>query len=347
LLAQEADIIIKTLIVDDSKFMRTIIADILNSDPEIEVIGEAENGYRAIELVELLKPDVVTMDVEMPEMNGINALREIMKMSKPPAVVMLSALTHEGADATLEALSLGAVDFIPKPSGTISPDLRKTGMGIIEKVKTAANANIATVASRVKADIPVKPLDKLIVIGASTGGPPVIEEILSNLPLNARFKVAVVQHMPKGFTRRFARRLDNISEYNVEEAVDGDTLGDGQVLIAPGDHHMVLEKNGDISVRLNKDAPINNVRPSVEPTLISASRICGSNTIAIILTGMGKDGQLGVQFVKKAGGKVIAQSKETSVVFGMPMRAIETGCVDVIAHSSDIAKAILRLSGGY
>jgi two-component system chemotaxis response regulator CheB len=153
--------------------------------------------------------------------------------------------------------------------------------------------------------------------------------------------------MPKGFTRRFARRLDNISEYNVEEAVDGDTLGDGQVLIAPGDHHMVLEKNGDISVRLNKDAPINNVRPSVEPTLISASRICGSNTIAIILTGMGKDGQLGVQFVKKAGGKVIAQSKETSVVFGMPMRAIETGCVDVIAHSSDIAKAILRLSGGY
>jgi len=331
--------------VDDSKFMRTIITDILNSDPEIEVIGEAENGIRAVELVELLKPDVVTMDIEMPEMDGLTALKEIMKSPKPPAVVMLSALTHEGADATLDALSSGAIDFIPKPSGTISPDLRKSGIEIIEKVKTAAEANLNAVSDGKSFKDRIGPLEKLIVIGASTGGPPVIEEIMSNLPISARFKVAIVQHMPKGFTQRFARRLDTVSEYVVEEAGDGDILRAGHALVAPGDYHMVLERNNDIFVRLNRDIPINNVRPSVEPTLISAAKINGPDTIAVILTGMGKDGQVGVQFVKKAGGKVIAQSKDTSVVFGMPKRAIETGCVDVVADSANIVKAILKLAG--
>ena len=335
--------IIKTLVVDDSKLMRTIIADILNSDPDIEVIGEAENGIRAIELVRLLKPNVVTLDVEMPQMDGLTALKEIMKLPNPPAVVMLSALTKKGADVTLEALNLGAVDFIPKPSGTVSPDLRIEGMEIIEKVKIAAKANLPAMPRKAIRKR-TESLEKLLVIGASTGGPPVVEHILSRLPGSAQFKVAIVQHMPKGFTARFAKRLDSISEYAVKEARDGDVLKKGHAFVAPGDYHMVLDGSEKIIVRLNKDAPINNVRPSLEPTLISAAKACGKNTIAVILTGMGKDGQVGVQFVKKAGGKVIAQSRETSVVFGMPKRAIETGCVDVVAHSWDIADEIMRLA---
>lgn len=325
--------------------MRTIVSDILNSDPEIEVIGEAENGVRAIELVELLSPDVVTLDVEMPEMDGLTALKKIMKLPNPPAVVMLSALTKKGADTTLEALNSGAIDFVPKPSGTVSLDLRKVGMELIEKVKMAAKATLPLQSKKtVERKEKIESLEKLLVIGASTGGPPVIEEIMSKLPVSAKLRIAIVQHMPKGFTARFANRLDSISEYCVDEAVDGEILRKGCALIAPGDYHMVLQGNGEIRVRLNKDAPINNVRPSVEPTLISAAKVGGKNTIAVILTGMGKDGQVGVQFVKKSGGKVIAQSKETCVVFGMPMRAIETGCVDMIVDSWDIADAILKLA---
>jgi len=333
--------------VDDSKFMRTLISDILNSDPEIEVIGEAANGVEAIEKVKLLKPDVVTMDIEMPKMDGLTAVSEIMKLPSPPAIVMLSAHTHEGADATLEALRRGAVDFMPKPSGTISPDIKKKGLELIEKVKAATKAKIVAPKKKaIKEKRKVSPVGKLIIIGASTGGPPVIEEIMSNLPVSAQFRVVIVQHMPKGFTERFARRLDAVSEYIVREAKDGDILRRGLALVAPGDYHLVLEgANNEIVARLNKDKPINGVRPSVEPTLISASRVGGPDTIAVILTGMGKDGQVGVQFIKKAGGKVIAQSEKSCVVFGMPKRAIETGCVDVIADSSEIVDAILKLAG--
>ncbi len=338
--------IIKTLVVDDSKFMRTIIVDILNSDPEIEVIGEAEDGERAVELVSLLRPDIVTMDVEMPKMDGITALKEITKSMNPPAVLMLSAKTQDGAEATLKALELGAVDFIPKPSGTISPDLRRDGVDIIEKVKTAAKAKMPPLTDVEPVKGRVKPLEKLIVIGASTGGPPIVEKILSKLPLSAKFRIVVIQHMPKDFTLRFATRLNSISEYSVKEAEDGDMVKPGCALVAPGDYHLVLEDRGNgVFVRLNQDASINNVRPSLEPTLISASRVDGANTIAVILTGMGKDGQVGVQFVKKSGGKIIAQNKESSIVFGMPKRAIETGCVDIVADISGIVYNILKLAG--
>jgi len=329
--------------------MRTVISDTLNSDPEINVIGEAGDGIEAVEKVRELKPDVVTMDVEMPRMDGLTAVSEIMKLQSPPAIVMLSALTQEGADATFEALKRGAVDFLPKPSGTVSPDLRKKGFELIEKVKNAAVAKVSVYKRVVKPKPAIKhvtPLGKLIVIGASTGGPPVVEEIVSSLPLSARFRVVIVQHMPKGFTSRFARRLDSVSDYNVKEATDGDKLKGGVVYVAPGDYHLVLEKkNGYVVTRLNKDQPINGVRPSVEPTLISAARVDGPNTIAIILTGMGKDGQVGVQFVKDAGGKVIAQSRESCVVFGMPKRAIETGCVDVVTDIPDIVNSVLKLAG--
>ncbi len=329
--------------------MRTVISDTLNSDPEIEVIGEAGDGIEAVEKVKELKPDVVTMDVEMPRMDGLTAVSEIMKLQNPPAIVMLSALTQEGADATFEALKRGAVDFISKPSGTVSPDLRKKGFELIKKVKNAAIAKVPVYRRAVKpkpAIRHVSPLEKLIVIGASTGGPPVVEEILSSLPLSARFRVIVVQHMPRGFTGRFARRLNSVSEYEVREAADGDRLKGGLAYVAPGDYHLVLEReNGDIVIRLNRDQPINGVRPSVEPALISAARVDGPNTIAVILTGMGKDGQVGVQFVKDAGGKVIAQNRESCVVFGMPKRAIETGCVDVVADPHDIVNSVLKLAG--
>jgi two-component system chemotaxis response regulator CheB len=169
---------------------------------------------------------------------------------------------------------------------------------------------------------------------------------MSNLPVSAQFRIVIVQHMPEGFTERFARRLNSVSEYEVREAKDGEILRKGLALVAPGDYHLIIhEVNKEIVARLSRDKPINGVRPSVEPTLISASRVCGSNTIAVILTGMGKDGQIGVQFVRKAGGKVIAQSKRTCVVYGMPKRAIETGCVDVVADACDIADEILKLAG--
>lgn len=324
--------------------MRTIISDVLNSDPEIKVIGEAENGVEAIELVNLLNPDVITLDIEMPKMDGITTVGELMKLNKPPAIVMLSAHTHEGADLTLEALSRGATDFMPKPSGTISPDLKIKGFELIEKVKNASKSKIHVIKQK-KISNSVGPLNKLVVIGASTGGPPVIESILSNLPISAQLRIVVVQHMPKGFTGRFANRLNSVTEYTVKEAEQGDKLRNGLVLIAPGDYHTVLERKGiDIVVKLNKDKPINNVRPSVEPTLISASRV-ERNTIVAILTGMGKDGQVGVQFVKKAGGKIIAQSKESCVVFGMPKWAIETGCVDEVVHGSHIAETIVKIAG--
>lgn len=327
--------------------MRSIISDILNSDPEIEVIGEAEDGQKAIDLIGSLKPDVVTMDVEMPRMDGITAVKEIMRTLNPPQILMLSALTQEGADASMEALELGAVDFIAKPSGTVSPDLKKDGIGIIDKVKMAAEANLPSPTKVKSVKEKVNPLEKLLIIGGSTGGPPVVEEIVSNLPISAKFRVVIVQHMPKDFTPRFASRLDSVSEYSVKEAKNGDKLEPGCALVAPGDYHLVLEQgNNGVFVNLNKDALINNVRPSVDPTLVSASKVDGANTIAVILTGMGKDGQVGVQFTKKANGKVIAQSKESAVVYGMPKRAIETGCVDTVADNFGIVDNILKLAGG-
>ncbi len=336
---------IRVLVVDDSAFMRKMITQILNSDPEIEVIATARDGEDAIKKVEKLRPDVVTLDVEMPRVDGLTALAYIMNKSPLP-VVMLSALTGEGTKATVKALSYGAVDYIQKPSGTISLDIEKIRDEIIRKVKLAANARVRKLKLENRKP---KKIDfhsftkKLVVIGASTGGPQALVEIISHLPKNIPASILVVQHMPKQFTRSFAERLDSLSEIEVEEAEEGDRIIEGKALLAPGDYHMLVNNS---KITLDDGPKINSVRPAVDPTMISAAEAYGENVIGVILTGMGNDGAYGIKVIKEKGGTTIAQDESTSVVFGMPKAAIATGCVDKVLPLHEISKEIIALLGG-
>ncbi|WP_423792964.1 protein-glutamate methylesterase/protein-glutamine glutaminase [Methanocaldococcus indicus] len=357
---------IRVLVVDDSAFMRKVISDILNSDPEIEVVGTAKDGLEAIELVKKLEPDVITMDVEMPRMNGLEAVRKIMEI-KPTPIVMLSALTKEGSRVTFEALEAGAVDFIPKPSGSISLDIRKIGQEIIEKVKQAAKAKLVRrrpitrpttstqqqpaeekpkVPGAVVEELPF-PESKLsemcVIIGSSTGGPPVVTEIISKLPKKMP-PIFVVQHMPPGFTKLFADRINQVSVLNVKEAEHGERVQPGYVYIAPGDYHMLLRKRGsNVYIALDNQMPkVNGCRPAVDVTADSVANVYGGKAVGVILTGIGRDGAYGFKKIKEKGGKIIAQNKETCVVFGMPKAVIEMGIADAVLPPSEIPKAIVK-----
>ncbi|XRO77669.1 protein-glutamate methylesterase/protein-glutamine glutaminase [Methanocaldococcus sp. 10A] len=357
---------IRVLVVDDSAFMRKVISDILNSDPEIEVIGTAKDGVEAVELVQKLQPDVVTMDVEMPRMNGLEAVRKIMEI-RPTPIVMLSALTREGSKITFEALEAGAVDFIPKPSGSISLDIRKIGEDIIKKVKQAAKAKvvkrirtttISKPTTEIKGETTVSqmssatgelmvPDSKLkemcVIIGSSTGGPPVVTEIISKLPKKMP-PIFVVQHMPPGFTKLFADRINQVSKLNVKEAEHGERVMPGYVYIAPGDYHMLLTKRGDnVYISLDNKMPkVNGTRPAVDITAEAVANIYGGKSVGVILTGIGKDGAYGFKKIKEKGGKIIAQDGKTCVVFGMPKAVIELGIADVVLPPSEIPRAIVK-----
>ncbi|AIJ05777.1 response regulator receiver modulated CheB methylesterase [Methanocaldococcus bathoardescens] len=357
---------IRVLVVDDSAFMRKVISDILNSDPEIEVIGTAKDGVEAVELVQKLQPDVVTMDVEMPRMNGLEAVRKIMEI-RPTPIVMLSALTKEGSKITFEALEAGAVDFISKPSGSISLDIRKIGEDIIKKVKHAAKAKVVkkipTIAKpkpatedRVETAVSqissateelMAPDSKLkemcVIIGSSTGGPPVVTEIISKLPKRMP-PIFVVQHMPPGFTKLFADRINQVSKLNVKEAEHGERVMPGYVYIAPGDYHMLLTKRGDnVYISLDNKMPkVNGTRPAVDITAEAVANIYGGKSVGVILTGIGKDGAYGFKKIKEKGGKIIAQDGKTCVVFGMPKAVIELGIADLVLPPSEIPRAIVK-----
>ncbi|MEO0270284.1 MAG: chemotaxis response regulator protein-glutamate methylesterase [candidate division WOR-3 bacterium] len=312
---------IKVLVVDDSYLMRILISDILSSFSDIEVVGTAKDGKEAIELVKKLKPDVVTLDYEMPGLSGIEVLEHIMKENPIPCI-MLSAYTKEGAELTLSALSKGAFDFVTKPSGSISMDIDKIKMELYEKIKLAKNVNPHILKFKFK-KVEIKEKEKVkkvnaIGIVSSTGGPPVIEFILKNIP-KVKVPIFIVQHMPKSFTSLFAERLKIVTGKKVFEARDKEKVKEGYIYIAPGGIHMSLKKiKEEIFIDLIDEEPKWGVKPSGDYILSAIAEIYGENSIGIILTGMGKDGSEGAKKIKENGGIIISQNKETSVIYGMP-----------------------------
>lgn len=337
----------RAVVADDSHFMQSVISDILE-DGGIEVVGQARNGREAVEKVAALEPDVVTMDVEMPEMNGIEAVEEIMA-ANPTPVLMLSAHTDENADVTFEALDKGAVDFFTKPGGEVSMEMSRLEDQLVEMVSSVAEADVTEGTDEVGPVETAAPTTRTyldnptLLIGSSTGGPKMVERVLSELPLEVDFRVLIIQHMPDGFTGRFAKRLDGRSDYDIREASDGDRIGGGEGLVACGGKHMVVSNyhNGRLRVKLTEDPPVNSVRPAVDMTMSSAAEVIDDPLIGVILTGMGGDGAAGIKAVKAVGGQTLAQDEETSAVFGMPKRAIETGYVDDVLPIEDIPEGIL------
>lgn len=348
---------IKVLVVDDSALMRKLLSEILQEDPEIEVIAQAKNGREAVELTSTLRPDVIVMDIQMPVMNGLDAIKEIMKVSPTP-VVVFSALTKDDSELALTALEYGAVDVLAKPGGSISLNVCDVKQELIGKVKVAANINIARKLGKQKLSqgflLSKKKSPKLYpqsiaTIVASTGGPSTLIEVLANMPLNPTLAILIIQHMPPLFTRELATRLNARSLYDVKEAEDGETIMGGRAYVAPGDYHMVVEKSssGILKIRLNKGPKVNFVRPSADVTLMSLTNTFDGLIIAAILTGMGKDGCEGARVVKRAGGRVIAQDPETCIVEGMPQSVISAGLADAILPPKMIGLKILEFARSY
>ncbi|MGQ9656398.1 MAG: protein-glutamate methylesterase/protein-glutamine glutaminase [Fimbriimonadales bacterium] len=338
---------LRVLVVDDSMFMRRMISDLLNQDAELEVVGAAKNGQEGLEMARQLKPDVITLDVEMPVMDGVTMLQQLMQQ-QPTPVLMLSSLTKEGADITLKCLELGAVDFVTKPSGSISLDIYKISSQIIEKVKAVARARIAVAPSAAR-PTPAPPLPSplvgrptadapLVVIGSSTGGPRALNTVMSSLPIGLHAKVLLIQHMPEGFTRSLAERLDRNSAFSVREAQGGEVLQAGVAYLAPGGKHLKLERGGKIV--LSDDPPVHGVRPSVDVALLSIAQSYQGPLVVAILTGMGSDGAAGLRALAAKGAYTIAEDESTCVVFGMPRAAIQTGAVKRSAPLHQIAEAI-------
>lgn len=320
---------IRVLIVDDSAFMRHALRRALSEDQGFEVVGTATDGANAVRLAVSLRPDVITMDVEMPVMDGISAVREIMGVLPTP-IVMVSTLTHAGAEATLAALEAGAVEYVPKGSNTgehmatLTPLLiaavQRASHSRPRRTPRLAPARESSAPSRRSGGAAAH--DRLVVIGSSTGGPSALTEVVPRLPGDLGVPFVVVQHMPAVFTGPLARRLDGLSAVTVREAVDGDALEPNTVLVAPGDYHMVITAGR--RVHLTQTAPMHGVRPAVDVTLTSAAEHIGKGVTAVILTGMGRDGAAGACLVEQAGGSVIVQDEATCVIYGMPRAAMET-----------------------
>jgi two-component system chemotaxis response regulator CheB len=339
--------IIKLLIVDDSAFMRYAISHHFEGNASIQVVGTARNGAEALDLIPNLNPDVITMDIEMPKMDGISALREIMKRFPRP-VIMLSSLTQEGAEATITALTIGAVDFVPKPTQKAS--INEVMSEVTAKIIRAATIRVkpalftskemqATQANKPKSVVKKLNLDDpIVLIGSSTGGPRALHTVLANIPGDLPAAVAIVQHMPVGFTYSLAERLNSQSSLLVKEARDGDCLEVGKVLLAPGGYHMMFNEKGIVS--LNQNPTVHGVRPAVDVTLISLVQSFGKNVMAAILTGMGNDGTNGAKLLHGIGGTVIAENESTCVVYGMPRSVVEAGVADEITPLDGIAGTI-------
>lgn len=336
---------IRVLVVDDSAVVRKIFSSELTRDPEIEVVGTAPDPYIARDKIVELKPDVLTLDVEMPRMDGLTFLRKLMKYYPVPTIVV-SSLTAKGGDLAMEALDSGAVDVMCKPGASYS--VGDMSVDLIEKIKAAAQVKLTK-----KTDSEARPAaphklalskttNKVLAIGASTGGTQALQSILSVLPANTAGTV-VVQHMPENFTRAFANRLNEICEVEVSEAVDGDTVIPGKVLIAPGNHHLVLNRSGaNYFVRVTNGPLVNRHRPSVEVLFKSVAKYAGANAVGVILTGMGADGAEGILEMKQNGAYTIAQDEATSVVFGMPKEAIKLGGIEKVSPLDKIPADILK-----
>lgn len=343
---------IRVLVVDDSAFMRKLIMEIINGDPELEVAGYARNGKDALDKLAKLEVDVITLDVEMPVMDGLETLHHIME-NRPLPVVMLSSRTRQGSETTMQALALGAVDFISKPSGPISPDLGTIAAEITEKIRLAATARLTVADTRKRprtAKPPVLPTfssppsgaaEKLVIIGSSTGGPKALEGVFASIPVNLPAGIVVVQHMPKEFTRSFAERLNSLFPFPVKEASNGDLVENGKVLIAPGDYHLTI--TGDRRVKLNQDERVMFLRPAIDVTMERLPSVYGKKILGVILTGMGRDGAKGMADIKKAGGITIAQDRSTSTIYSMPRAVTEEGNADYILPLDQIGRVITEL----
>ncbi|MBL0063175.1 MAG: chemotaxis response regulator protein-glutamate methylesterase [bacterium] len=332
---------IKVLVVDDSALVRRVLSEELARDPEIEVVGTAPDPYVARDKILSLAPDVLTLDIEMPRMDGLSFLRKLMK-HKPMPVVVVSSLTPKGSEMAMDALALGAVDVFCKPGEAYS--VGELSKELIARVKGAARARMT-----VRTDAPPsKPMEalkettlKIIAIGASTGGTEALREVLQRFPVNSPPTV-VVQHMPEKFTKAFADRLNGICAIEVREAKDGDTLRPGLALIAPGNLHMMLQRSGAVYSVAVKDGPrVHHQRPAVDVLFKSIARVAGKNAVGAILTGMGGDGADGMLEMKQAGAKTIAQDEKSCVVFGMPKEAIARGGVDSVMSLELIAQGIM------
>ncbi|MGE6631420.1 protein-glutamate methylesterase/protein-glutamine glutaminase [Bacillus sp. NPDC077027] len=348
---------IRVLVVDDSAFMRKLISDFLNAEQEIEVVGTARNGEDALNRIKELNPDVVTLDVEMPVLNGTEALKQILA-EHDLAVIMVSSQTKQGKDLTIHCLELGAFDFVTKPSGSISLDLHKVRGQIVERVlaagmsrtrleKKIAPQPVMKVASPSIQSRPQEmfkvPLRKIISIGTSTGGPRALQRVVTKLPKNIAAPILIVQHMPAGFTASLATRLDHLSQITIKEAVDGETAKNGVAYIAPGGKNMSLHDHGSaLTIKLSTEDTSSRHKPSVNYLFESISEIKGYQKIAVIMTGMGNDGTEGVKQMLASGHtKVIAENEESCVVFGMPKSVIKAGLAHETRHVDDIAHAII------
>jgi two-component system chemotaxis response regulator CheB len=364
---------IKVLIVDDSALVRQLLTEILGADPAIEIVGTAQDAYMAREKIKRFNPDVLTLDVEMPKMDGIQFLRNLMRL-RPMPVVMCSSLTDRGADVTLDALALGAVDFVTKPKVDLAYKLEDYAQEIVAKVKSAARARVRAltvdstegataapppaatmkVVEKLSADAVLprtaqprhfRTTDQIIAIGASTGGTEAIREVLVRMPPDAP-GIVITQHIPKAFSGAFAARMNTVSPLTVCEARDGQQILPGHVFIAPGDQHLLLVRDGaQYRCRLNDGPPVQRHKPSVDVLFRSVAQNAGPNAIGVMLTGMGRDGAEGMKEMRDAGAACIAQDEASSVVWGMPGAAYEVGAVESLHPLAAIAAKIMQLAG--
>jgi len=350
----------RVLVVDDSGFFRRRVSEMLEADPMIKVIGMAEDGEQAIKKAAELKPDVITMDIEMPVLDGISATRKIMA-TMPIPIIMFSSLTTDGAKATLDALEAGAVDFLPKRFEDIAKDKDEVRRLLCQRVRALANGRVAaaprrtTKASPTAAPRRTQPtssarklassstgLIKLVAIGTSTGGPVALQKVLTRLPKNFSAPILLIQHMPASFTPAFAKRLDQMCEIEVRQAEDKDVLRPGVALLAPGGRQMRIEgRPGNVQVRLSDDSGL-TYKPSVDVTFSSIANVYPKDTLAVIMTGMGADGREGAKVLKQRGSEIWAQDEASSVIYGMPAAIVDAGLATKILGLDDIGMGIVK-----
>lgn len=354
---------IRVLIVDDSTVIRRLLSDSLAADPAIEVAGTAANGKIALAKMPQVNPDIITLDMEMPEMDGLTTLVELRKLYPKLPIIMFSTLTQRGAEATLDALARGANDYVTKPAnvGSVTAAIQNVQNELLPKIKMFCGMRPSFVApSR-----PVTPVNRIaqavaspaarskshpaevVVIGTSTGGPNALASVIPKIPADFPLPILIVQHMPPIFTTHLAARLNQLSPLKVAEAAEGDVLEPGTIWIAPGNYHMALRRSGtQVRISLNQNPPENSCRPAVDVLFRSAAQVYGPSVLSVVMTGMGQDGQRGCEVIRDAGGRVIAQDEATSVVWGMPGSVVNAGLSDQILPLNRIADEIVQQTIG-
>lgn len=342
---------IKVLVVDDSALVRSLLAEIIRETPDMALVGAAPDAYVARDMVNEFAPDVITLDIEMPRMDGLAFLEKLMK-ARPTPVVMISTLTETGAEATLHALELGAVDFIPKPKLGVASGIREYAELIVEKIRAAASVKVRARDKKIQPEITssqkmetsgrLQSTEKIIAIGASTGGTEAIKDLLMQLPA-AVPGIVMTQHMPAGFTRTYAERLNKVTRLHVVEAKGGERILPGHAFLAPGGHHLIVIRSGaDYVLKLSDADPVHRHRPAVDVMMESVAKVGGKNVIGILLTGMGKDGAQGMLDIRSHGGYTFAQDEASCVVYGMPKEALLCGGVDQTVGLDKMGAALLE-----